>query len=86
MASAVAALLAAYVIMALAASWQKGMSFDEGEQIAVGYNIWQRHDFRMEAANGDLVKRWATLPLLKSKLLQSPSVTTSAALLSKEIR
>jgi hypothetical protein len=66
-ASAVAALLAAYVIMALAASWQKGMSFDEGEQIAVGYNIWQRHDFRMEAANGDLVKRWATLPLLVSQ-------------------
>jgi hypothetical protein len=53
--------------MALSASWQKGMSFDEGLQIATGYNIWLRNDLRIEASNGDLVKRWATLPLLLSK-------------------
>ena len=50
-----------YVAMSLTASLRKGLSFDEGEELAVGYNIWLHHDFRMEAANGDLVKRWATL-------------------------
>jgi hypothetical protein len=64
---AVAALLAIYAALALAASMGKGVSFDEAEQIAVGYDIWARHDFRMETANGDLVKRWAALPLLISR-------------------
>lgn len=61
------ALLLFYVGMALTASWQKGLSYDEGLQIAAGYNIWLRDDLRIEAANGDLVKRWATLPLVFSK-------------------
>ena len=60
-------LLVAYAAITLTASLHKGLSFDEGEEIAIGYNLWLRHDFRMEAANGDLVKRWATLPLLVSK-------------------
>jgi 4-amino-4-deoxy-L-arabinose transferase-like glycosyltransferase len=64
---AVVFLLALYAVLALAASRHKGLSFDEGEQLAVGYDIWLRHDFRMEGANGDLVKRWATLPFLISK-------------------
>jgi hypothetical protein len=63
----VVALLVFYVVMALSASLQKGQSYDEGEEIAIGYNIWRHRDFRMEAANGDLVKRWATLPLLITK-------------------
>ena len=67
MATAVAALLIFYVAMALSASRQKGQSYDEGEEIAIGYDIWLHKDFRMESANGDLVKRWATLPLLVSK-------------------
>jgi len=65
--AAVAALLGLYATMALTASTHKGLSFDEGEQIATGYNIWLRGDFRMESANGDFVKRWATLPLLLSR-------------------
>lgn len=64
---AVTGLLIFYVAMALTASWQKGLSFDEGLQITTGYNIWLRDDLRIEAANGDLVKRWATLPLLLSQ-------------------
>jgi Dolichyl-phosphate-mannose-protein mannosyltransferase len=63
----VAALLAIYAAVALVAAAHKGLSFDEGEQIAVGYDMWVRRDFRMETANGDLVKRWATLPLLISR-------------------
>ena len=62
-----AGLLAIYAALALVASTGKGVSFDEAEQIAVGYDIWVRHDFRLETANGDLVKRWATLPLLISR-------------------
>lgn len=62
--TAVVLLLALHATLALTASRTKGVSFDEAEQLAVGYDIWRRHDFRMETANGDLVKRWATLPYL----------------------
>ncbi len=61
---AVGALLATYVTMSFTASLSKGVSFDEGQQLAVGYNLWLRDDYRIEGANGDLVKRWATLPYL----------------------
>ncbi len=64
---AVGGLLALYAAMSFTASLTKGVSFDEGEQLAVGYNLWLRHDYRIEGANGDLVKRWATLPYLFSK-------------------
>jgi len=57
-------LLSLYGFLSLSASLQKGLSFDEGEELAVGYGIWRRHDFRMEGANGDFVKRWATLPFI----------------------
>ncbi len=63
----VTALLALYAGMALTASLGKGASFDEGEELAIGYDIWLHQDFRMEGANGDIVKRWATLPYLISK-------------------
>ncbi len=64
---AVGVLLAVYAAMSLGASLHKGPSFDEPEELAVGYGIWLRHDFRMEGANGDFVKRWATLPYLVSR-------------------
>ncbi len=35
--------------------------------MAIGYSVWRQHDFRMEGANGDLIKRWATLPFLISR-------------------
>jgi len=62
----VGVLLALYLVMAVSASLSKGPSFDEEEELAVGYNVWLNHDFRMESANGDLIKRWATLPYLIS--------------------
>ncbi len=61
---AVALLLAVYAMQALWFSRIKGTTFDEGEELFTGYDIWLRSDFRMEGANGDFVKRWATLPLL----------------------
>ncbi|HVU38590.1 MAG TPA: glycosyltransferase family 39 protein [Opitutales bacterium] len=60
----VAGLLAVYAALSLAASLHKGPSYDESEQLAVGYNVWINHDFRMEGGDGDLIKRWATLPYL----------------------
>lgn len=60
-------LLALYAVQALWFSRVKGTSFDEGEELFTGYNIWLRGDFRMEGANGDFVKRWATLPLLVTR-------------------
>ncbi len=60
-------LLGIYAVQVITASREKGVSFDEGLQLAVGYNIWLNGDLRIEGANGDLVKRWATLPYLLSK-------------------
>ena len=65
--AAVTALLIFYAAMTLSAARHKGLAYDEGEHIAIGYDMWLRRDFRMETANGDLVKRWATLPLLISR-------------------
>lgn len=65
--AAVAALLFAYATMSFTASLSKGVSFDEGLQLAAGYNIWRNHDLRIEGANGDFIKRWATLPYLLSQ-------------------
>jgi hypothetical protein len=61
---AVASLLAIHAALTFWTARVKGASFDEGEQLFTGYNIWRRSDFRMESANGDFVKRWATLPYL----------------------
>lgn len=63
----VGALLLLYAVMAYTASLEKGVSFDEGEQLAVGYNIWVNQDYRIEGANGDFIKRWATLPYLLTR-------------------
>lgn len=62
-----AALLALYAVLAFSASQTKGVSFDEALQLAVGYNLWLNDDYRIEGANGDLIKRWATLPFLVTK-------------------
>lgn len=60
-------LLAVYAGLSWTAALQKGVAFDEGLQLAVGYNLWLNDDYRMEGANGDLVKRWATLPFLVTR-------------------
>jgi 4-amino-4-deoxy-L-arabinose transferase-like glycosyltransferase len=57
-------LLAAFAVGSYSAALTKGVSFDEGLQLAMGYKIWRHDDFRVEGANGDLIKRWATLPYL----------------------
>jgi hypothetical protein len=64
---AVVALLCLYAALSWTASFSKGVSFDEGLQLGVGYNIWKNRDLRVQGANGDLIKRWATLPYLLSR-------------------
>lgn len=59
-----AALLLVYAAMALTAARHEGATFDEPAHIGGGYDMWLNRDFRMDAANGDFVKRWAALPLL----------------------
>lgn len=61
---AVAGLLTVYALLASLAARRQGLSFDEGLQLAVGYNLWVHGDYRIEGGNGDLIKRWATLPFL----------------------
>ena len=65
--AAVGALLLLYVAMAMTAAENKAPAFDEIGHLTSGYSVWLHHDFRLDPANGDLVKRWAALPLLLSR-------------------
>ena len=60
----VALLLCAHGLIAVLSARVNGVSFDEPVQLAVGYNQWINGDYRVEGANGDLIKRWSTLPYL----------------------
>ncbi len=62
-----AVLLAVHAWLALDAASRNGVSFDEGLHLAAGYNLWLNRDHRIDAANGDLTRRWVTLPYLVSR-------------------
>lgn len=62
-----AVLLGLHGFLALGAAGGKGVSFDEGLHLAAGYNIWLNRDHRIDSANGDLIRRWVTLPYLVSR-------------------
>lgn len=62
-----AALLLVYAVLAWAGARHAGATFDEPAHIGGGYDTWLNRDFRMDPANGDFVKRWATLPLLVTR-------------------
>lgn len=69
-------LLALHVLLALSAISGRGFSIDEGDHLTEGYNEWVTHDFRgVNIANGDLIHRWASLPLLvtRPRYLGGPS-------------
>ncbi len=63
----VALLLGLHAWLALDTASRHGVSFDEGLHLAAGYNLWLNRDHRIEAANGDLLRRWVTLPYLVSR-------------------
>jgi hypothetical protein len=62
--AAVCALLALHVLLALSAMGRRGFAIDEIDHLTMGYSEWVTHDYRVDTANGDLIKRWASLPLL----------------------
>jgi hypothetical protein len=62
--AAVALLLALHAYLALSAMGRRGFAIDEIDHLTVGYGEWITHDYRVDTANGDLIKRWASLPLL----------------------
>ena len=63
-AAIVGLLLALHAALALSAISRRGFAIDEIDHLTVGYSEWLTHDYRTDTANGDLIKRWAPLPLL----------------------
>ncbi len=61
-------LAAAHVFLALTAALDESPTFDEPTHLTAGYSYWTRHDYRLDAENGNLPARWAALPLLFDKL------------------
>jgi len=62
--AAVGLLLAVHAYLALSAMSRRGFAIDEIDHLTMGYSEWITHDYRVDTANGDLIKRWASLPLL----------------------
>ncbi len=60
-------LLTLHVFLALSAMSRRGFCIDESGNLALGYSEWVTHDYRVDTANGDLIKRWASLPLLVTR-------------------
>ena len=59
--TAVAGLLALYYLMALSASWQKSMTFDEMAHLTGGYTYWAFNDYRLHPENGNWPQRLGAL-------------------------
>ncbi len=49
--------------MAVTAINTKSPTFDEPQHLAAGFSYWVRNDFRLDPENGNLIARWAALPL-----------------------
>ncbi|HTU01650.1 MAG TPA: glycosyltransferase family 39 protein, partial [Candidatus Sulfotelmatobacter sp.] len=60
-------LLALHAMLALSAIGRRGFAIDEIDHLTMGYSEWVTHDYRVDTANGDLIKRWASLPLLATR-------------------
>jgi hypothetical protein len=53
-----------HAAIAITASLEKSPTFDEPIHLTAGYSYWLTNDFRLDPENGNLIARWATLPLL----------------------
>jgi len=63
----VAALLAGYYALALSATLDKCVCFDEIAHLTAGYSYWLFNDYRLQPENGILPQRWGALPLLLTR-------------------
>ena len=59
-----AALLATYGVIAGTALTRDSLTFDELGHLTGGFSSWVERDHRLFQQNGQLPKRWATLPLI----------------------
>ncbi len=90
MAWTIAVLLAlTHLLLALTAAFEESPTFDEPTHLTAGYSYWIRNDYRLDAENGNLVARWAALPLLLQNLrfpdpFGHPWFHCSAGLTSKQ--
>jgi tetratricopeptide (TPR) repeat protein len=57
-------LLVVHGVLAVAATWNSGVTFDEPLHIVAGLTYWQRGDYRLQPENGNLPQRWCALPLV----------------------
>ncbi len=48
----------------MSAALDESPTFDEPTHLTAGYSYWTKNDYRLDAENGNLVARWAALPLL----------------------
>ncbi|HMD59942.1 MAG TPA: glycosyltransferase family 39 protein [Opitutaceae bacterium] len=60
-------LLLLHAALALSAISRRGFAMDEIDHLTMGYSEWLTHDYRVDTANGDLIKRFASIPLLATK-------------------
>ena len=74
-------LLGLYYVMAVSASAQKSMTFDEMAHLTGGYSYWALDDYRLHPENGNLPQRLAALPAVMSRAtfprLSQPAWTKS---------
>ena len=54
-------------------------TWDESHHLFDGYNIWERHDYRLNAEVPPFVKLAAAVPLLRMRLTTPPSLSSSQA-------
>ena len=67
-------LLLLYVFMAVSASTQKSLTFDESLHLTLGYLYWAQPSRHLASKNGIFAQAWAALPLLVDHL-QAPQET-----------
>jgi hypothetical protein len=65
--AAAGALLILYYVMAVSASAQKSMTFDEMAHLTAGYSYWLFDDYRLHPENGNWPQRLGALPALWGK-------------------
>lgn len=70
--SGVVILLAALFLQLTLTSRQSSNTYDEGDHIFAGYEMWKRADFGLNPEHPPLLKLWATLPLLDMTLRVPP--------------
>jgi hypothetical protein len=67
-AALVSALLLLYVFMAVSATTQKSVTFDEINFVTLGYLYWTQPPNHLQPENGIFAQAWAALPLLADHL------------------